>query len=75
MALRWPGGKGQSRGQTQEHMGRLEEALRATMVPAALTKKAGMAVMFLSKSLPSDIGQNKILVFSVENQAIHNNNL
>lgn len=39
------------------------------MAPAALTKKAGMSVMCLSRSLPSVPAQDEGSVLAVENQA------
>lgn len=70
MALWWPGDKGQTTGQTQEHMGPL-----GITAPAALTQKAGMSVMYLSRSLPSVTAQDEVLVLAVENQAIPSSSL
>nr|XP_020761890.1 sodium/hydrogen exchanger 8 isoform X5 [Odocoileus virginianus texanus] len=68
--LWWPGDKGQSTGQAQEHMGPL-----GAMAPAALTKKAGMSVMCLSRSLPSVSAQDKGSILMVENQATAHSSL
>ena len=43
--------------------------------PAAMTKKAGMSVIYLSRILPSVTAQDEVSVLVVENQAIPNSSL